>query len=131
MQWWRHRADLLSAAVDRVCEEINEAADLATEYWLIDEPTSGDVNSLEARLVGRQLRLQQLITALESHTLQFPTPTTVGPLLVDLYDAMTGGEFRVQRRAQDLDRAQLVQAKAAELNGELRQAIAKRFRPWR
>jgi len=45
---------------------------------------------------------------------------------------MTGGNFRVQLRSLDLERAQLVQAQAAGLNGELRRALAHRFhRRWR
>jgi hypothetical protein len=49
-------------------------------------------------------------------------------LLPDLYDSMTGGDFRVQLRPLDLERAQMVQAQAAVLNGELRRALAERFR---
>jgi hypothetical protein len=34
VQRWRHRVDRLGAAVEQLCNEINNAADLTTDYWL-------------------------------------------------------------------------------------------------
>jgi hypothetical protein len=78
--------------------------------------------------VGRQIRLQELLTGVSAQDHQIGM-ATVENLLPDLYDAMTGGDFRVQRRPLDLERAQMVQARAAVLNGELRRALALRYRP--
>ncbi|HEX3884532.1 MAG TPA: hypothetical protein VHW66_17890 [Stellaceae bacterium] len=131
VQRWRHRADRLGATVEELCTETNDAADLATKYWLTErpQPVPTDVQRLEAQLVGRQHRLQQLSDALKVQDPQFDL-NSAETLSADLYDAMTGGNFRVQLRALDLDRAQLVQARAAELNGELRRAFARRYWRW-
>jgi hypothetical protein len=121
------------APASRLCTEINVAADLATEYWLTERPQPApvEIRRLEARLVGRQIRLQELLTALTAHDKKLAT-APIERLLLDLYDSMTGGDFRVQLRPLDLDRAQMVQAQAAALNGELRRALAHRFRRhWR
>ena len=52
-------------------------------------------------------------------------------LMPDLYDAMTGGNFRVEGRSADMGRAQAVQAVSAQLNGQLRMALGRRSRLWR
>lgn len=129
VQKWRYRADRLGASIEELCKEVNAAADLATEYWLTDrpQPSPVELRRLEARLVGRQLRLQELLTALTAYDKKIGI-AQIEPLLPDLYDAMTGGDFRVELRPLDLDRAQMVQAQAAVLNGELRRALAQRFR---
>jgi hypothetical protein len=133
VQKWRYRADRLGASIEELCTEINAAADLATEYWLTErpEPSPIELRRLEARLVGRQLRLQELLTALTAHDKQIRI-APIESMMPDLYDAMTGGDFRVQLRPLDLERAQMVQARAAVLNGELRRALVRRFRRrWR
>ena len=133
VQKWRYRADRLGASIEELCTEINAAADLATEYWLTErpQPSPVELRRLEARLVGRQIRLQELLTALTAYDNKIGIAPTER-LLPDLYDSMTGGDFRVQLRPLDLDRAQMVQARAAALNGELRRALAHRFRRrWR
>jgi len=81
--------------------------------------------------VGRQIWLQELLTGLTAYDKKIAI-APIERLLPDLYDSMTGGNFRVQLRSLDLERAQLVQAQAAGLNGELRRALAHRFhRRWR
>ena len=133
VQKWRYRADRLSANIEELCAEINAAADLATEYWLTErpQPSPVELRRLEARLVGRQIRLQEILTVLTAQDKKITTAQTER-LLLDLYDSMTGGNFRVQLRPLDLDRSQMVQAQAAALNGELRRALAHRFRRrWR
>jgi hypothetical protein len=133
VQRWRHRVDRLGASVDHFCSEINAAADLATEYWLIPpspelRDPSASLRGFEAKLIGRQSRLQQLALALGAQNRRFPL-VGAEALLPDLFDAMTGGDFQVGGRATSPDRAQMVQARAADLNGELRLALAQRLTP--
>ena len=47
---------------------------------------------------------------------------------MDLFDSMTGGEFRVSDRGLDAVRAGRVYTVAAALTGELRVALARRGR---
>jgi hypothetical protein len=49
----------------------------------------------------------------------------------EFYAAMTGGQFRVEKREAEPSRAQTIQATAAHMNGSLRTALGKRSRRWR
>jgi hypothetical protein len=132
VQRWRYRVDRLASSIDLLCSEINAAADLATDYWLKQAPL-GDrlaLGALEALLLGRQNRLQEIRIALGENDVALILET-VDMHLVDLFDAMTGGNFQVDGRPIDADRARLVQARAAVLNGDLRRALASRlWRQW-
>jgi hypothetical protein len=106
------------------------AADLATEYWLLDRAnnnTASRASEVEAQLTGRQLRIGSVFLALrhiDSHV-----ASLVGDdKIADLFDSMTGGDFRVVGAGPDAARASAVQANAAELNGDLRSAVALRSR---
>ena len=95
VQRWRYRIDRLSLAVDHLCSEVNSAADLATNYWLLDTSQNDDAKKareFEARLIGIQQRLQALLLAikamdnslrLEDAELQF----------LNLFEQLTGGPF--------------------------------------
>lgn len=132
VQRWRYLTDRLSAAVDHLCNEINIASDLATKYWLFDTNRDGDsldASSTEPLLIGRQLRLQELLIALAEQDLRLQLGSVNG-LLLDFYEAMTGGQFGVRDRDTDPAKARQVQAIAAQLNGELRQTLRRRNRHW-
>lgn len=127
----RQNIDRLDTSVERFCAEINAAADLGTEYWLIEstQETHASLRRLEAQLIGRQTRLQELALALRAQDSRFPLEA-VELALPDLYEAMTGGDFQVADRAASPELAKSVQASAAHLNGALRHALSARFRWW-
>lgn len=132
VQRWRYRLDRTSASVDHFCDELNNAADLSTQYWLLDASEYQDqVNAslLEPQLIGRQMRLQSLIIAMGDLDKKLVL-TRSHILLIDLYEALTGGDFRVTGRRPSPNRAQLAQALAAQINGELRQAVSLRSHLW-
>jgi hypothetical protein len=122
VQRWRYRNDRESAYADRFCEQINSAADLATEYWLLDSVVSADagtrISLLEPQLVGRQVRIQSMYVAFQEFDPDINL-THVREDLVLLYDELTGGQFQVRDRRSDPGRAQRCQTAAARVNGEV------------
>jgi hypothetical protein len=132
IQRWRYRLDRTAASVDHLCEELNDIADLGTTYWLIDasEPNAQfNAWTIEPQLVGRQMRLQSLILALEDLDKKLVL-TRTNMLLLEFYEALTGGDFKVNGRAPSRDQAQRAQAVAARINGELRHAFSLRSHLW-
>lgn len=122
-QRWRYKLDRLSQAVDLICLEINQASMLSVDYW-----TSSDANpALEARLLGKQLLVQQLMLAIHDQDKKLKLREAEGSIL-DLFDAMTGGAFQVSDRVADPGAAQKVQSAAARMNGLLRTALVNRGR---
>ncbi|WP_026381585.1 hypothetical protein [Afifella pfennigii] len=133
VQRWRYRIDRLSAAIDHLCGEINEVADLATSYWLLDAGQNdqrAQARAIEPRLIGKQMRLDQLFNALTVVDPKF-SASAAEELLPEFYDKISGGEFLGSHRAPGLTRAKEVQHIAAELNGALRQEVGHRARDWR
>jgi hypothetical protein len=132
VQRWRYLTDRLGAAADQLCSEINSAADTATEYWLLDAKQGEEqarARGLEPLLVGRQIRLQQLLLSLQEQDRRLKLDV-VDARIADLYTAMTGGQFKVAGRDPDDVMAQQVQAVAAGLVGELRKALRHRNKRW-
>lgn len=132
VQRWRYRFDRLGAAIDQLASEVNDAAQLGTTYWILDLTKPGhqeEGHKLEPVLIGRQLRLQQLLLALGVQDRRFDR-SVIRVALRDFYEVLTGGQFQVKGRAPDPGRAQEIQALAARLNGELRSAFARRHRQW-
>jgi hypothetical protein len=131
-QRWRFRTDRLGAAVDHFCNEINLAADIATEYWLLDasnQPAQEKARIREPMLIGRQSRIQELLIALADQDAHLPL-SGVQSIVTEMIGAMTGGEFRVRGRVPDTARAQEVQVIAAHANGKLREALQRRNKRW-
>ncbi len=129
VQRWRYRSDRLDNAINTLCSVINEAADQATEYWLLDcssPEMAAKAYAAEFVIVGRQSRIQQLIFAVGVLDLKFMVPS-LNQLVDDLFDAMTAGDFQVAGRAPDLVRAAKVQSVAAQMNGALREAVGVRI----
>jgi hypothetical protein len=132
VQRWRYLTDRLGAAIDHFCNEINLAADLAAKYWLLDAGVphcQEEVAILEPMLVGRQLRLQEILLVLFDQDKHLRL-SAVQSSVTELIAAMTGGQFRVRGRPPDAGRAQLAQAVAAQLNGEIRGALIQRNKRW-
>lgn len=132
VQRWRYRLDRISNSVDHFCAELNEIADLSTRYWLLDASQKGtqqDVAAIEPQLVGRQMRLQSLILGISDLDRKLIL-TRTEIILVDFYEAITGGDFKVLKRGPSPERAQLAQSLAAQINGELRHAVGIRSQRW-
>jgi hypothetical protein len=111
---------------------VNDAADLSTRYWLLDASRADqqkDAATIEPQLIGRQVRLQSLILALTDLDRKLVL-TRTNMLLIDLYEALTGGDFNVSKRPPSPERAQSVQSLAAQINGELRHAVSIRSQLW-
>lgn len=132
VQRWRYRLDRISNSVDHFCEQINAVADLSTTYWLLDasqESQQREAHKIEPQLIGRQVRLSSLILALGELDRKLVL-TRTSMLLVDFYEALTGGDFKVSRRSPSAERAQSVQSLAAQINGEIRHAVSIRSQLW-
>lgn len=125
VQRWRYRADRLNVSIDLLCTEINAAARSAAEYWFHDAENLPKCQQIELELVGLQERLQQLIAAVQAQDENLDLDDC-GEAVMDLFDSMTGGAFRVSGRKQDVVRAGRVYSAAATLNGSLRIAVARR-----
>jgi len=93
-----------------------------------DATNLGEINALEAQIVGRQLRIQALFLAFRQQDHRLDLLVIMREMGADFYDALSGGNFQVRSRAQDLVRARLVQSRAAEMNGAIRAALAHRSR---
>ena len=75
VQRWRYRIDRLSTAVDQLCAEVTLAADLATNYWLLDTSQNEEKKrgkEFEARLIGFQVKLQSILMAIKKWIVKFP-----------------------------------------------------------
>ncbi len=132
VQRWRYSVDRLASLTDHFCKEVNSAADLATEYWLlnpVDPTVQLRCTKMEAELIGRQLRLQHLYLALAAAP--GVNAEHASKHMLDLNDVMTGGNFSVPGRAIDATRAKQVQALAAQINGDAWKALQARSRKLR
>lgn len=132
IQRWRYRLDRTAASVDHLCEELNDTADLSTTYWLLDaSQRDAQLNAwtIEPQLVGRQMRLQSLVLALGDLDKKVVL-TRTNILMLEFYEALTGGDFKVAGRPTSRDQAQRAQAVAAQINGELRHAVSLRTHLW-
>ena len=121
VQRWRYNIDRLGASIEYLCTQINEAADTATSYWVLDKAKPDEASQatkLEAILIGRQSRIQELLVALSDQDERLRLGDA-GDRLVDLFDAMTGGNFYGVGRPPDFGAAQRAQTRAAELKWEL------------
>lgn len=132
VQRWRYRIDHISSAVHRVTLVVREGAELATRYWLLDGTQLGErttIEQLEYELVGLQSRLQQILVALSFQDSALDL-NGVYSVVADFYDRLTGGDFQVRGRRPDPSRASDVQERAAELEGSLWRALARRSNLW-
>ena len=127
VQRWRYGADRLTVAIDHLCGEINAAARRASDYWLLGEGADNDRQQRELELIGLQDRIQQLISAVQEQDPKLDLDAAAASVM-DLFDSMTGGAFRVSGRGPDLVRAGRVYTVAAALTGQLRIAVARRVR---
>lgn len=138
---WRYRADYRGHIVNRLTESVQKCADLATEYWLIDNsprfpvpPKRGERQSksqrLEAQIQGQSEQIDAFLEIARPHLsaiamLNMDLPWT------DFLDGTTGGRFGDPTRPADRSRAVQVQSAAAVLIRELNVAADRRVLPVR
>ena len=96
---------------DELCLDVREAADVASDYWLRDG-SDGQLNLLEARIIGYQWRINLLLNHLSESTWYLRDRCEHE---LDMFiDGLTGGDFQVSNRNADHDRAITTQMAAAK-----------------
>lgn len=121
VQWLKSGRDELRSACDLYCKTIEDAADLASVYWL-DPGDHSDAALREVRLIGFQRKLsgQHLLVTSRLHALD---SEEISEQLSLLFDALTGGSFQETARTRDVGRARLVQEQAAKTATAIRLAF--------
>lgn len=118
LQWQKSRRDELRITCDEFCAVVQEAANLASEYWL----TAGQIPQQEARLVALQRRLDGY-RVLVSAGLSEEGHQKIISASSDLFDAMTGGAFSARSRGPDQTRSAAAQYHASDLILAIRTAF--------
>lgn len=121
---WRYRADYKLNILRELLATIQTAADISSEYWLLDpslddKETVNKCRHLEARILGYSERLESDIDAARPHLKRIDTLGMDIPWAKYL-DGLTGGQFGDPSRPQDGERAVDVQLSAANLIRDLR-----------
>lgn len=131
---WRYRNDQRANFWHQIHNDLREAADLATDYWLRELPAyespQVETQVVEARIIGYQVRLSQTLSVLEEDLLRIDL-LQLRPRFADFFDALSGGEFGVPGRPIDVERARAVQHSGALLAVDLRRALRRRSETWR
>jgi hypothetical protein len=133
---WQYREDHIARRVDNLVEEIEAAAHVGIDYWLLD-PTDGELSKKERRAIeadvarngARILALQHQIAALRS-SLQADIYPDDNNVLIQceaaFFDAATSGDFGVASRAPDLVRVRVISGAAAKYVNQIRSAYNRR-----
>lgn len=100
---WKLRRDELAARCDEVCKAIQQAAELATDYWSKDQSASTAPNVAEARVFGAQTLCDGLYAELRDRFSQNEA-AALDVHMSNLLDALTGGDFSVAGRSADAER---------------------------
>lgn len=111
--WLKSLWDEERALSDQFSDAVRDAAGLAAEYWLKagDDP---DLALLEAKLIGAQSYLNHF-RLIATDYFDVGDRTWLLGSMVDLYDLMTSGDFKVKGRAAAPHRADDCQRIAAEI----------------
>jgi hypothetical protein len=137
-QFIKSRIDFYAARYNDVCGTIVSAADLSSEYWLLDvdsdesrershaEKSAFDrARSLEVRIEG----LQELIL-LGDEDLRSELPRSsreaIAKILPDFLESLTGGQYKARTGRNSVVSAALVQVQAAKLVSEIRSGLRKK-----
>lgn len=121
--WLKAHRDEIRAQCDDLIKTINEAADLASAYWLTG-PASTELALMEARLVGFQIKIG-LLEGLACGRFKRFHHQLLKDELLNFYDACTGGQFNVLGRSIDSGRAREAQAVAAHLTVRIRRSFVE------
>lgn len=142
---WRYHADSRSNLAKVFRDEVMAAANLATEFWLLDltslpagtsDPdqlarTKDRLNasSLSARLQGAQERVDLALDILRPHLRSLDTLGMDKPMAA-FSASLTGGSFDDPLRGADLERALGTQIAAATLVRDVMNAVMRRDHSW-
>jgi len=121
------RHEELGRRFDDVCKDIDGAATLGTDYWLLGGGASGTA-AMEARLLGFQHGISLGIANIsEDHK---HLDAECDKELVDFLDQLTGGDFQVAARQVDAERAVGAQIAARKLVAVIRRQRQAALRWW-
>jgi hypothetical protein len=114
LRLWQYKRDNWLNRIDWFCETLEQAADLATEYWceLGKETTEDDTRA--HRLIGLQTRLDGLLATL-SERFDNKDREMISELMVQVRDALTGGSFMSESATKDVNRARDAQVSVSDL----------------
>lgn len=128
--WYvKETKDENKARVNDLCGTIEEAANLSTQYWL-KPPWDQEIKQMEAVILGRQHQVLLLLDLLGKS--DWSLPDLCESELENYLDSLTGGNFEVRGRSQDIGRAKDVQVNAANLIVRVRHLHqkARRYLPF-
>jgi hypothetical protein len=141
-QLWKYNRNAYQARVDETCELIFNQADAGAKYWITPKRKTNKLRSenfsttdheaiaAEVAIDGRLRELQFLRLMLEERiTLQ--DRDLLRELMASFQDAMTGGDFGAQTRAEDTERAKQVYRAACDLVAHIRAAADRDNKLWR
>jgi hypothetical protein len=104
----------LSARTDDLCRDVERLGDIGVRYWVSSAEVLGvEGLRLRAEIHGLQRRIELWLDLLGHDSWLFSFDA--GHDLVELFTAVSGGDFAEPDRAADLDRCQDIQRRAAGL----------------
>lgn len=110
-------AELVSR-IDEVCADIRRLEDRAIEYWELEMDSK--LPSMELEILSLDHRVGALIEYISEDFWFFKDFS--GDSLLDLRDAVTGGDFQVRGRPAEPGRRAIIGAKATDLILTLRRS---------
>ncbi|MCP3467992.1 hypothetical protein [Bradyrhizobium sp. CCGUVB23] len=126
---WKASLDHAEKRIDDLCSEVMRLADLASEYWLLEQ-TDPKVPVLQARLSSGIVRLASIRVSLAKLVVGLDGPR-VEQLEAAFFRAATGGDFAVHNRPVSSSNAAAVQHAAGALLVHIRTArMASLRRSW-
>ena len=117
---WKGRGDYLEERLDEICQMIDMAADLAADYWTIDQQNPNALLS-EAKVQAQMMRIAGLRTLLET-TMSGSSAREIRDVESAFLREATGGDFGVHNRVADPFRIVTIRHSAAEFIVAIRRA---------
>lgn len=121
--WLKAHRDSAKASVDDFNKVLNDAADLAAEYWL-KKTNDDDTPLMEARLIGMQMKVLELSNIAQS-SFDHLNKEILALDIADFLDACTGGDFGVAGRPVNTQKARQAQSLCAQISARMLRAHIK------
>jgi hypothetical protein len=104
-RYWVRKANE-SAIIDYLTKELSDLVDETLEYWSLDcagTTRRAELNRLEARRLEPKIKgaIKSINSVLRHYCRRYCSDVDFDPLMVEVNDACTGGNFEVSRRAAD------------------------------
>jgi hypothetical protein len=126
---WKANTDHAEKRVDDLCEEVISLADLASEYWTLDQ-TDPKIPVLEARLQAGLMRAALMRNSLANVVRGLHNEKIVNAE-AEFVRATTGGDFGVHNRKASPEAAAASQFAGSALLVEIRRArLSAMERSW-